>query len=155
MTTNRRQPPGAVGGQGDAAQGTPGQRIQRLRTARGLTQDDLAKRISVSKSFLSEIENDHSIPGGEIVLRLADALGTTTDYVLRGAAITSAPDLEPVSIPPELADIADELKLSYRATVALLDARRLVLARRGRPDRKAWGSDDWRKLYDKLKDYLE
>ncbi len=144
-----------TGGRGSGAPTSTGQRIQALRSARGLTQDELAKRVSLSKSFLSEIENDHAMPGGEVLLRLAEVLGTSTDYLLKGETVGEATLADPVAIPPELADIADELHLSYRATVALLDARRLVLARRGRPDKKAWDAEDWRRLYDRLKDYLE
>lgn len=121
-----------------------------------MTQDDLAKAVKVSKSFVSEIENDHAVPGGEILLRLAETLGTSTDYILKGSGgVESPPASAPVSIPPELAVVAEQLELSYRATITLLDARRLVLARRGRQDKRSWESEDWRKLYEKLKDYLE
>lgn len=142
-------------GRGSGTPTSTGQRIQALRSARGLTQDELAKKVSLSKSFLSEIENDHAMPGGQVLLALAEVLGTSTDYLLKGETMGEATLADPVAIPPELAEIADELHLSYRATVAILDARRLVLARRGRPDKKPWDSEDWRRLYDRLKEYLE
>jgi transcriptional regulator with XRE-family HTH domain len=121
-----------------------------------MKQDDLAKAVKVSKSFVSEIENDHAVPGGEILLRLAETLGATTDYILKGGgSVEATTATAPKSVPPELAELADRLNLSYRTTITLLDARRLVLARRGRQEKQSWESEDWLKLYEKLKDYLE
>jgi transcriptional regulator with XRE-family HTH domain len=144
-----------IGARGADSTASTGRRIQALRGARGFTQDELARRVSLSKSFLSEIENDHAMPGGEVLLRLAEVLGTSTDYLLKGETVGQAVLSDPVAIPPELAKIAEELHLSYRATIALLDARRFVLARRGRADVRTWQPEDWRRLYDRLKEYLE
>ncbi len=134
---------------------SPGKRLQLLRGKRGWTQDDLAARANVSKSFLSELENDHALPGGELLLRLADVLGTTTDFLLRGTVIEHAAVAAPVEVPPELAALAEELNLSFQATTALLDARRLVVGRRGKQDLKEWGLADWKQLYDRLREYLK
>jgi transcriptional regulator with XRE-family HTH domain len=109
----------------------------------------------MSKSFLSEVENDHALPGGQMLLRLAEVLGTTTDYILRGGVVAGAIEGGTLEVPAELGELADELKLSFRATHALVDARRLVIARRGKPDKAAWSKGDWAALYEKLKDYLE
>ena len=150
-----RNPQSSRGGRA-AGSDTVGARVASLRNARGWNQEDLASRIQISKSFLSEIENDRGLPGGQIVMRLAETLGTTTDYILRGSVSPAeAPPNQPVEFPPELSTLAEELHLSYSATRALLDARRFVLARRGRPDRRAWDKEDWKKLHDRLKDYLE
>lgn len=134
---------------------TPGTRLQALRGARGWTQDDVAERAKISKSFLSELENGHAMPGGDVVLRLAEIFGTSTDYILRGTTATATRAIEPVAIPPELAALAQEMDLSYRQMMALHDARQSVIARRGKPDARIWSQEDWRKLYDRLKDYLE
>lgn len=135
---------------------TIGKRILTLRSARGMTQDALASAVDISKSFLSEIENDHTMPGGNIVLRLAEVLGTTTDYILRGGGVPSGSAAPmPMSIPAELAAVAEAEHLSWQATAALVDARRYVLARRGNVDSKPWSEADWRKLYDRLKEYLD
>ena len=37
---------------------TTGETIRKIREARGLTQDQLAVQAKISKSFLSEVEND-------------------------------------------------------------------------------------------------
>lgn len=148
-TPRRATPPGTA-----TASSSPGTRLQQLRTRRGWTQDELASRAEVSKSFLSELENDHALPGGELLLRLADVLGTTTDYLLRGAVMEHEAIAAPVEIPSELASLAQELNLSFQATTALLDARRLVVGRRGKQDIKDWGHAEWKQLYERLREYL-
>lgn len=131
-----------------------GQRLQSLRTVRSWTQEELARKITVSKSFLSEIENDHAVPGGEVLLRLAEIFGTTTDYILRGtSANTASPEAASISIPAELDALAKDINLSYQATVALVNARRSVVAHRG--EKSVWTKQDWKELYDKLRDYLK
>ena len=64
-----------------------GNRIAELRIARGWSQTELAKRAGLgSKSLISYYELGERYPSCESVIRLADALGVTTDYLLRGAS---------------------------------------------------------------------
>lgn len=51
-----------------------GLRIKELRKTRGLTGEQLAELVNVSKGCISELENDKKTPGAGLVLRLADAL---------------------------------------------------------------------------------
>jgi transcriptional regulator with XRE-family HTH domain len=53
--------------------------ITRLRRQRGLTQEQLAQRIGVSRVMLNRIEAEKSSPGAELLFSLADALGVTAD----------------------------------------------------------------------------
>lgn len=59
-----------------------GQRIRGLREALGYTQDDLAEKINVAVLQINRYENDKTKPNGEVIARLAQALYTTTDYLL-------------------------------------------------------------------------
>jgi transcriptional regulator with XRE-family HTH domain len=52
-----------------------GQRIPHLRTSRGLTQGQLQKRSSVSRSYLSRIESSQMTPSLGTVEKLSKALG--------------------------------------------------------------------------------
>src|SRR5665213_1703967 len=52
-----------------------GRRIQHLRTARGLTQGQLQKRSSISRSYLSRIESSQMTPSLGTVEKLSKALG--------------------------------------------------------------------------------
>lgn len=52
-----------------------GRRLRNLRHRRQMRQKDLADRAKVSVWHLSQIENDHTYCGDQLVLRLAAALG--------------------------------------------------------------------------------
>ena len=104
-----------------------GSRIAELRHRRGWTQRDLAKRARVSVPFLSDLENDNTGVGSETLLFLADALGASLDYLLRGKVM---PPREPLVIPPGLSEAAEEQGWSLVETKDLLGARDMVVARR-------------------------
>lgn len=67
-----------------------GERIRQLRKSRGLTLKELSKKVDISVSFLSDIENDRSQPSLERVRALASGLDTTVSYLLgEGANLAS------------------------------------------------------------------
>ncbi len=79
-----------------------GARIKQLRAAKGMTQAQLAKMLNVTREKVNFWENEiRDIKSTDIVL-LADTLGTTCDYLLRGIA-------------PENVTIASELGLSNKS----------------------------------------
>ena len=45
--------------------------LKRERIAAGYTRDDLGRRLNLSYSYLSLIENGHAIPGKETLKRMA------------------------------------------------------------------------------------
>lgn len=63
-----------------------GERIRALRTARGLKQADLAARIGISVSYLSQIEHDDRPLGAALVARLEAAFPLDWQDVDAGAA---------------------------------------------------------------------
>lgn len=65
---------------------TIGGRIAALRKNAGLKQRELADKITVSRELVNLWENDLRQIKGEDIARLADALGTTCDYLLRGVS---------------------------------------------------------------------
>jgi transcriptional regulator with XRE-family HTH domain len=60
--------------------------VSRFRKARGLTYDALAKRSTVSKGMLVEIEKGRANPSIAILCRLANALGVTMSEMLAHSA---------------------------------------------------------------------
>ncbi|WJF91816.1 XRE family transcriptional regulator [Paraburkholderia bonniea] len=56
-----------------------GEQIQRLRSERRMTLDDLSRAAGVSKSTLSEIERDKANPTIAVAWRLTTALGVSLD----------------------------------------------------------------------------
>lgn len=128
-----------------------GDRIREIREARTLTQDQLAERSGISKGFLSDVENNKRNPSSEYVLKIANALGASIDYLLRGDEVAQASPRGPVTIPPELADAAVRLDLTYAQTVELLEAHKSVIARRSNKEIKRFESDDWVALHRAIK----
>lgn len=63
---------------------TIGERIKQLRTDKNLTQHQLAELASIEQSYLSKLENDKSIPSGEILNSLLKALDTDVQVFLKG-----------------------------------------------------------------------
>ena len=59
-----------------------GQRFQRLRKAKGFTQEQIAERVNISYQAVSKWENDISSPDISILGELANILGVTIDELL-------------------------------------------------------------------------
>lgn len=134
---------------------TVGHRLQYVRTSRNLTLEELAERAGVSKSFLWEVEHDRTGISGEKLLRVANVLGASLDFLLRGDP--APPDYHPpsIEIPRELSELAEETGLSYKQTLALLEIDRSILARRSLKSRHRKSKGDWLKLYEGVKQFLE
>jgi len=61
-----------------------GVRIAKRRKELKMTQEALTNFIGMSINQLSNIENSHSVPTIETILKLSHALKTTPDYFLLG-----------------------------------------------------------------------
>lgn len=57
--------------------------VRQLRECRGLDQKQLAGLVKTSHSRISDIENGKGNPTLETLQRLAVALGTTVEYLVR------------------------------------------------------------------------
>ena len=60
------------------------ERIQHLRKSRGMSQEELAEKIGVSRQAVSKWESEQSMPDLEKVILLSGFFGVTTDYLLKG-----------------------------------------------------------------------
>ena len=130
----------------------PGDRIKAAREKHNWTQEQLAEAARISKGFLSDIENDKRNISSESALKIADALGISLDYLLRGETGERERQRQPVQIPAELSQLAEELELSYRETLTLLEAHRAVVARRSAKLVRSPTVEKWRKFYNAIKD---
>jgi transcriptional regulator with XRE-family HTH domain len=133
---------------------TLGKRIADGRERKGWTQKNLAQRAGISVTFLSEIENDRRGIGSETLLSIADALGTSLDYLVRGE-VRTAPARRPLVIPPDLMEAADENGWTLGQTKDLLRTREIVLARRSRNgeadrDVRSLSKEEWVELFKRL-----
>ena len=64
-----------------------GERIKRLRTGRELTQEQLAEKINVSRTYIVKIENGLQIGPIEIAIELAMFFDVSMDFLLLGKEI--------------------------------------------------------------------
>lgn len=84
---------------------TLGEQIHQLRTARGLSQGDVADALDVSRQSVSKWETDSSVPELEKLLGLSELFGVTLDALVRGgesaqSAAPEAPQTDAAAAPP-------------------------------------------------------
>lgn len=76
------------------------ERISGIRKARGMSQEELADKIGVSRQAVSKWESGQSLPEIEKIILLSNYFGVSTDYLLKGiepavsqgAAVKEKPD---------------------------------------------------------------
>ena len=57
-------------------------RIKKLREENGITQEDLAKRLDMSKGIISLYEKDERKPSLEVLVKLSEIFDCSIDYLL-------------------------------------------------------------------------
>lgn len=67
-------------------------RIQNLRKIKGISQEELADKVGVSRQAVSKWESEQSCPDLEKIILLSDYFDVTTDYLLKG--IEPQPDAQ-------------------------------------------------------------
>jgi transcriptional regulator with XRE-family HTH domain len=135
----------------DVTMATTGDRIRYIREKKKMTQDQLTEAAGISKGFLSDVENNKRDIGSQSLLRIANALGASVDYLLQGEAKEVVAERAPVVIPPALSQAAEELNLSYAQTLELLSAHNSVVARRSLRSQKEFTVEDWKNLHKAIK----
>jgi transcriptional regulator with XRE-family HTH domain len=130
---------------------TIGERIKETREELGWTQEKLAEESKISKGFLSDVENNKRDISSTNVLKIADAMGASLEYLLRGEESKQREKREPERIPLELSKAAEELNLSYSDTLTLRDTYRSMIARRSKKSLKPPTVKEWKELYELIK----
>jgi transcriptional regulator with XRE-family HTH domain len=64
---------------------TVGERIKDLRTQAKMTQSDLAVKVGLTYVQIGRYEKRGAVPSSEVLAKLADALKTTTDFLMHGS----------------------------------------------------------------------
>ncbi len=120
-----------------------GARVRQLRRENELTQEELAEKAGLSKSFISEIEGGRTAASGLLFLKIAEALGVSVEWLLTGE-LPHAPAVRPseVEIPPLVAELAEEQGWSYSETLDLAAALQTIVARRTRGRRWQPGREE-------------
>jgi transcriptional regulator with XRE-family HTH domain len=129
---------------------TMGERVRHRRTQLGLTQDDLAQKAGISKSFLSDLENGKRNIGAETLFDLGRAMGVSLDFLMTGEA---SEDQTQKEIPAALATFAAEEGLSVRDMMTLLDVQERIMVARKKPKARM-EQVDWKAFYQSVKKFL-
>lgn len=134
---------------------TVGARIRARREELGWTQEDLARKANISKSFLSDIENGKRSVGADKLLDVARALSRSLDFLMTGKDAESG-ELSPteVQIPKSLAKFAADEGLSFRQALALLEMQNQIIAHRSSVKKGDLETVDWQKFYEAVKEFL-
>jgi transcriptional regulator with XRE-family HTH domain len=93
-----------------------GERIAKRRKVLNMTQDDLAEATGLSNNHISNIENNHSIPSIDTLMKVCDAIETTPNYLLLGIATHT--------------DNEDDLQYQISQRIKLCDPKKLRLIER-------------------------
>ena len=84
---------GSVSRAAGGAPGGLGGRLREIRTARGMSVRELARRTGCSASLVSQVERGVTTPSAGVVYSLANELGISLDFLF------GAGDVEPTELP--------------------------------------------------------
>lgn len=120
-----------------------GGRVKQRRRELSITQEMLAEKAGLSKSFVSEVEGGQASASGLMYLRLAEALEVSVEWLLTGE-MPERPIVRPsdVQIPAFVADVAEEQGWSYGETLDVAAALETYVARRTRGRRVQPGREE-------------
>jgi transcriptional regulator with XRE-family HTH domain len=77
-----------------------GAKVLFLRRQRGIRQVALSQQLAASSSHISNLEAGRKAPSLDTVIRLADALHVTTDYLIRDDIAMDEPSLYETQLDP-------------------------------------------------------
>ena len=60
-----------------------GMKLQRLREAAGISQEQLANEVGVSQSMIGHVESGLKVPSLEVMMRIAKRLDVTVDDLIK------------------------------------------------------------------------
>ncbi|MCL2487374.1 MAG: helix-turn-helix domain-containing protein [Oscillospiraceae bacterium] len=58
-----------------------GNKLNRLRTDKGLSQEKLAKKLNITKSMISAYENSIRLPSYDVLIKIALFFNVSIDYL--------------------------------------------------------------------------
>ena len=88
-----------------------GEILKTLRKGRGMTQSELGGKIGLSKAVISKYETGLGYPSFDVLIRISQFFGVSTDYML-GVAGTRALDIS--GLTESQADALHRLAAEFR-----------------------------------------
>lgn len=93
-----------------------GKRIKKLREEAGLSQKELAKRLNISNTTLSQYETGQRVPSDDIKIKIAEFFNTTIDYLL---GRTNQRDPDKLEFPVEFKTPEEAMKFILEQNVIM------------------------------------
>lgn len=87
-----------------------GKRLQNTRKALGITQEELAERLSVDRNHITRMERGIRVCSVDLLVELAVTLDVSTDYLLAGASSANMKKQALLIAVEELEKVAQTLK---------------------------------------------
>ena len=94
---------------------TLGDRVRRLRKSHGWEQEPLAKKVGVERVAVSNWERGRYKPAGENLVKLAEVLGVTSEYLVNGEGGVYRQAVE------EIGSIVDRVREEARSAAGSAD----------------------------------
>lgn len=96
---------------------TLGEKIKHIRESMGLLQEELATKAGVSRTYIIQLENNHSSkPSAAVLFNIAEALDTTIGELLGKVENKNSNDLEltadmkkAIKVYPDLDEVKDKM----------------------------------------------
>ena len=131
-----------------------GERIKQGRINIGWTQARLAREASLSKSFISDLENGKTRASGDNLLKITEILGVSLDYLMKGHGGEEVVAPKTLEIPIELSKVAEELNIPFGEVLVVLEVQRSLVARRNSRQKHTMSEDDWKQLFENLRSFM-
>ena len=103
-------------------QETFGQRLARLRKARGYTQTELGELLGASQRMVTYYERESDRPPAHLLPRLAQALGVSVDALVGHAALREPPPPRHSRLWRKLRDVEKLSDADRKAVLRFVDA---------------------------------
>ncbi len=99
-----------------------GEKIYRLRTAKNLSQGDLAELLEVSRQSVSKWETGSSSPDLDKIIKLSEIFGVSIDELVKGESLPPSTPEDPQKVPPQIkyVYVEKEQKLPPRKIAAII-----------------------------------
>ena len=121
----------------------------------GWTQERLAREAGLSKSFMSDLENSKTTVSGNNLLKIAQVLGASLDYLMKGDGGKPIEEPKTIEIPIELSRAAEECSILFSEVLMLLDVQESKMARRNSKQNRTMKEEDWKQLFEKVRSVVD
>ena len=99
---------------------TLGEKIQKLRKQRGLSQEALAEKVTVTRQTISKWELGQSLPDLDFIAQLSDIFSVSSDYLIKDEM--TEPDELPYTIVGAAAEHGSGMTLDRPALQEVMEA---------------------------------